>query len=401
MWYHGSMYGYNINQEPADKLDTAREVNKYIDFDIQPTIPRNIADRLSVAHAKRVQNTMYFEPTNKVDGPEEVQLKDEMSIIEARHGRVRRMGVVASGRIDGIRRKQEDIARRIASARVYGAEQKEESSAAKAKGSAIDRDRLSPAATQEKVKTRLSELERISSDINQNIAHIDAVVAIKDNYLHQLRTAEKLLARYNATQASGDEDKMDDAEIFHAAYTVIMNNVPRRYNPEATNAKGHETIGQVIARLEHEVADLNAKAAEEGFEVGLEMALLNEIQSDPNIDAETLDNKANQAVDRYVKTMSSAGAKAINEDRAKNITQNIVDRMNSFLKNITTPKDSYDVLAREINPAEVNYANLVDYTNKQADVPDIVKTATPVHDSAHDTVPIEKPKFKIKKVKLL
>ncbi len=271
------MNGYNINQEPADKLDVTQKVNQYIASGVQPTIPQNISDRLLAAHAKRLENTMYSLPANGVDGEDTNadELRADMNTIEARHGRVRRMGVFASGRIDGIKARQRQIAEQIASTTVYSTEHASGKSAPTA----------APVSTVplEKINQRLKDLEQIATDINQNIAHIDAVVSIKDNYLHQLRTAEGLLARYKAAEESGDDEQMDQAEIFHAAYTVIMNNVPRRYNPDAPNSKGHETIAQVIVRLEDEIADLNAKAAEQRFEVKMEETLLSSLMNTKNI----------------------------------------------------------------------------------------------------------------------
>ena len=271
------MNGHNINQEPADALDIARGVNQYINFKAQPTIPAKIANRLVDVQAKRLQNAMYsFKPNTVSDEDENPHtLGADMNIIEGRHGRVRRMGVVASGRIDGIKARQRQIAEQIASTAVYSTEH--------ARGRSAPTAAPASAVPLEKINQRLTDLEQISKDINQNIAHIDAVVAIKDNYLRQLKTAKELLAIYKAAQASGDEDKLDEAEIFHAAYTVIMHNVQRRYNPNALNANGHETIVQVIARLEHEVADLNAKAAEERFEVKMEETLLSSLVNAKNI----------------------------------------------------------------------------------------------------------------------
>lgn len=284
------MNGYNINQEPADKLDVTQKVNQYIASGVQPTIPQNISDRLLAAHAKRLENTMYSLPANGVDGEDTNadELRADMNTIEARHGRVRRMGVFASGRIDGIKARQRQIAEQIASTTVYSTEHASGKSAPTA----------APVSTVplEKINQRLKDLEQIATDINQNIAHIDAVVSIKDNYLHQLRTAEGLLARYKAAEESGDDEQMDQAEIFHAAYTVIMHNVPRRYNPEATNAKGHETIAQVIARLEDEVAELNSKAAEGGFEVGLEQNILEAVKGKGKITQDSL----LEMLDRYI-----------------------------------------------------------------------------------------------------
>ena len=286
------MNGYNINQEPADKLDVTQKVNQYIAFGVQPTIPQNISDRLLAAHAKRLENTMYSLPANGVDGEDTNadELRADMNTIEARHGRVRRMGVFASGRIDGIRKRQEDIARQIATANVYEADSDKSPTNNADKQSKKDPSVVSPEqttpdkATVEKVKNRLTELEKISTEINQNIDHIGAVVAIKGNYLHQLSTAKKLLEKYQAATdyvSNSENTDESEAEVFKAAYAIIMHNIPRRYNPDAPNSTGHETIAQVIVRLEDEIADLNAKAAEQRFEVGLETATLNSLSNNP------------------------------------------------------------------------------------------------------------------------
>lgn len=331
------------------------------DIKNQPTIPAGISrDMLNTV--KKAAATNYLETMVLGTKKENSHLTSGTTDIMRAHSRSINAGQLLAGRrIDGIREKQRDIARQLAGMQGRDPAQAED----------VDRKRAetAPTARLDKVKARLSELERISIDINQNISHIAAVVAIKDNYLHQLRTAEKLLAKYEEAQQAAKErvdddtdnsvsDEMDQAEIFHAAYTVIMHNVPRRYNPEASNKDGHETIAQVISRLEKEVSDLNSKAAEESFEVGLEMALLNEIQSDSNIDAETLNNKANQAVGRYVKTMRDAGVKAIDVQRELDIKKEALIRIRKNIFPLEANPVADSGMIKSGMPYEYRFSNL-------------------------------------------
>ena len=270
----------------------------------QPSIPANVLERITQASENRVSENISALPAaydikeylqaaapNDSDSIEVPATRSSETLkMEAYDRKLRSGELFARRRIDGIKENQRQIAKQLSSIRSDGHDKSQERLA--------DKVATVPTSTLDKVRTRLSELEQISKDINKNIDHIDAVVAIKDNYLHQLRTAETLLARYNAAQTSGDDGQMDQAEIFHAAYTVIMHNVPRRYNPEANNKDGHETIAQVIARLEDEVSDLNSKAAEERFEVGLEKNILETIrESNTTISQDTL----LEMLDRYMR----------------------------------------------------------------------------------------------------
>ena len=285
--------------------------------------------------------------------------------MEAYDRKLRSGELFARRRIDGIKENQRQIAKQLSSIRSDGHDKSQERLA--------DKVATVPTSTLDKVRTRLSELEQISKDINKNIDHIDAVVAIKDNYLHQLRTAETLLARYNAAQTSGDDDQMDQAEIFHAAYTVIMHNVPRRYNPEANNKDGHETIAQVIARLEDEVSDLNSKAAEERFEVKMEETLLSSLVNTKNIKQVEYMLSHNQAMefenlcDGILKTIIDARMKTFpwseigksenglaDIERMQQIKRNLIQRL---INSLDMPRKTGD---KEPDLIKVTWGSAVD-----------------------------------------
>ena len=217
----------------------------------QSTIPKGVSDRLlnaSIGRTNIILNNRNIDTKSATDETDS-ENKDILSLNNTSRGM--KAGTIRSIRqVRDSKKRMSDIARRIATTQEIKA------------GSAEKMPAVS-----ERIAARLKELEVLSKDLNKEISHVDAIVAIKESYLHEIKTANELLTRANLDE-NGDE-------ALRAAAMIILSKVPKRYNPEAKNREDGETIGQVIARLEEEVERLQTDIDANKMEVNIEITLLN------------------------------------------------------------------------------------------------------------------------------
>lgn len=321
MWYYGGMDKNFVSNVDLRKAEDKVADQLFIDKATpeQHSIPRGVLDRLQYASQARTLDTLGWK--EEVVG---TNLPQDIKIINDTASKLRKGVRSASIKTIGVRSRMDDIARKVI----------------KMQNPELTEHQQTPKHL-DKIKIRLGELEELSMEIDKEISHIGAIVAIKDSYLHQLRVAKDLMARADMNP--------DGDEALSAAATIVLHTIPKRYNTGAKNANGRETIDQVISRLEDEVAELNEKVAEERFEVGLEIALLDEIKTNPDIDIETLNKKADQAVDRYVEAVGDVDAAAINSNKVEGIKQLVLDRLQEFFhSNIKPDADKHIELNREV-----------------------------------------------------
>ena len=129
-------------------------------------------------------------------------------------------------------------------------------------------------------------LESIKSDLNKALSHLDKIIKVKDEYKKRLAAAKTMLAlastgNNQAITLSADGELEIDAGVMKAGYNVLMSSMPPRYTVGSfTNSSRkesddrEESIDQIVAELDTEIAVLRSEVENHKFEADLESAII-------------------------------------------------------------------------------------------------------------------------------